>query len=203
MNEQANDSHAAFMEAALKKIETQDRKIEGMVQQISSIPDNNQDIHQLKTSMNELKAEIKNIRFPVKEMQEFSKQLTIGVKLLKEPVTVKTMHHHHISLLVWVTTGLFLALCLSSTGWYITGQKLGGYIANDTKYRLLRLDTAHYPLQLSLDRADSLYQVDPDLRKSVLEREEQRRVNFERLQKAERLKNEAKRLEEAAGRKSN
>lgn len=202
MNEKVNDSHAAFMEVALKKIETQDRKIEGMVQ-ISRIPDNNQDILQLKTSMNELKAEIKNIRFPVKEMQEFSKQLAIGVTLLREPVTVKTLHHHYIPKLVWITAGLFLALCLVSAGWYMTGQRVGGYITNDTKYRMLRLDTAHYLLQLFLDRADSLYRMDPDLRKSVLQTEEQRRVNFERLQKAERLKNEAKRLEEAAGRKSN
>lgn len=200
MNEQVNDSHAAFMEAALKKIETQDKKIADMAQQIGSIPDNSQDIQQLKNSMNELKAEIKNAHFPAREMQEFSKQLTIGVRLLREPVTVKTLHHHHIPKLVWVTAGLFLALCLASTGWYIAGQKLGGYIANDTKYRLLRLDTAHYPLQFSLDRADSLYRVDPDLRKTVLETEEQRRVNFERLQKATRLKDEAKSLEEAAGR---
>ncbi|WP_341838608.1 DUF2730 family protein [Chitinophaga pollutisoli] len=201
MNEQVNDSNAAFMEAALKKIEAQDKKIADMAQQIGSIPDNRQDIQQLKTGMNELKAEIKNVRFPVREMQEFSKQLTIGVKLLREPATVKTLHH--IPKLAWVTAGLFLAFCFASTGWYITGQKLDGYIANDTKYRMLRLDTAHHSLQLSLDRADSLYQVDPDLRKSILETEEQRRVNFERLQKAERLKNEAKRLEEAAGRKSN
>jgi len=201
MNEQVNASHAAFMETALKKIETQDKKIADMSQQISSIPDNSQDIKHLKTGMNELKAEIKNARFPVSEMQEFSKQLTIGVRLLKEPVTVKTLHHHHIPKLVWATAGLFLALCLASTGWYIACQKLGGYIANDTKYRLLRLDTAHYSLQLSLDRADSLYQVAPDLRKSVLETEEQRRVNFERLQKAEQLKAEAKKLEKAAGRK--
>ncbi len=170
-----------------------------MAQQIGSIPDNRQDIQQLKTGMNELKAEIKNVRFPVREMQEFSKQLTIGVKLLREPVTVKTLHHHHIPKLVWITAGLFLALCLASTGWYMTGHKLGGYIANDTKYRLLRLDTARYPLQLSLDRADSLYRVDPDLRKSVLETEEQRQVNFERLQKAERLKRDAEELEKAAG----
>lgn len=199
MNEQVNDSHAAFMEAALKKIETQDKKIADMFQQISSIPDNSQDIQHLKTGMNDLKAEIKNARFPVREMQEFSKQLTIGVKLLKEPVTVKTLHHHYIPKLVWITAGLFLALCLVSAGWYMTGQKLGGYIANDTKYRLLRLDTAHYPLQLSLDKADSLYHIDPDLRKFVLETEEQRRVNFERLQKAERLKRDAEELEKAAG----
>lgn len=79
----------------------------------------------------------------------------------------------------------------------MTHKKLSGYIANDTKYRLLRLDTAHHSLQLFLDRADSSYQVDRDLRKTAAETEEQRRVNFERLLKAERLRNEATRLENA------
>lgn len=201
MNEQVNDSNTAFMEVALKKIEAQDKKIADMAQQIGTIPNNSQDIEHLKTGMNELKAEIKKAHFPVREMQEFSKQLTIGVKLLREPVTVKTWHHHHIPKLVWITAGLFLTMCLVSAGWYMTGQRLERYIANDTKYRLLRLDTARHPLQLSLNRADSLYRVDPDLRKSVSETEEQRMVNFERLQKAARLKDEAKSLEEAARRK--
>lgn len=83
----------------------------------------------------------------------------------------------------------------------MTHKKLSGYIANDTKYRLLRLDTAHHSLQLFLDQADSSYQIDPDLRKTVAETEKQRRVNFERLLKAGRLRNEAKMLEEAVGRK--
>ncbi len=81
----------------------------------------------------------------------------------------------------------------------MTSKRLAGYKANDTKYRMLRLDTVHYRLQFFLDRADSLYRVDPDLRKSVLETEEQRRINFERLQRAERLKEEAKKLEKEVG----
>ena len=194
MNEQVNESHAACMEAALKKIETQDKKIADMSQQISSIPNNSQDIQQLKTSMNELKAEIKNARFPVREMQEFSKQLTIGVKLLREPVTVKTLHHHHIPKLVWITAGLYLALCLTSAGWYMTGHKLAGYIANDTKYRYLKLqqDTA---LLLLLYRTDSLQQIRPGfLRDSIIQEENARKRDYELSQEAAVLEQEAKAL---------
>lgn len=41
----------------------------------------------------------------------------------------------------------------------------------------------------------------PDFREKVLETEEEYRLNFERLQKAERLKTKAKSLEKAAGKK--
>jgi hypothetical protein len=104
------------------------------------------------------------------------------------------MHHHHIPKLIWISAGLFIALCLVCT-------KLDGFIANDTKYRHLRLDTAHKSLQLYLDQLDSVYKAHPDFREKVLEREEEYRLNFERLRKAERLKKEAKNLEKAAGKK--
>lgn len=82
-------------------------------------------------------------------------------------------------------------------GWYLTGSRLAGYIANDTKYRYLRLDTAQKGLQFYLYHIDSLYATYPDLRKKMLQTEEQYRINFERLQRAERLKAEAKDLEKS------
>jgi hypothetical protein len=194
MNEQVNDSHAAFMEAALKKIETQDKKIADMAQQIGSIPDNNQDIQQLKTGINELKAEIKNARFPVREMQEFSKQLTISAKLLREPVTIKTQHHHDIPKLIWITAGLFLALCLTSAGWYMTGQKMEGYKANDIKYRYLKLQQDSN-LLLLLYRTDSLQQARPGfLRDSVIQEENARHRDYALSRKAAGLEQKANTL---------
>lgn len=74
-------------------------------------------------------------------------------------------------------------------------------MANDTKYRQLRLDTAQKSLQIYLDQVDSLYIARPDMRKIVLEKEEEYQTNFERLQKAEQLKAEAKELERPVKRK--
>jgi len=82
-------------------------------------------------------------------------------------------------------------------GWYLAGSRLAGYIANDTKYRYLRLDTAQKGLQFYLYHIDSFYATYPDLRKKMLQTEEQHRINFERLQRAERLKAEAKDLEKS------
>lgn len=63
-------------------------------------------------------------------------------------------------------------------------NKLDGYLANDTKYRRLKSDTTQKGLQLYLYRLDSLYDFQPDMRKVVLEIEEEHRQNFERLQKS-------------------
>jgi hypothetical protein len=125
----------------------------------------------------------------------------LATDLLKQPPVNKVIHHHHIPKLIWISVGLFVALCLVCSGWYVTGTKLDGFVASDTKYRQLRLDTAHKSLQLYLDQLDSVYKTHPDFRERVLETEEEYRLNFERLQKAERLKTEAKSLEKAAGRK--
>ena len=59
----------------------------------------------------------------------------------------------------------------------------------------MKLDTTQKSLQLFLDRIDSLYKAHPDMRKVVLEAEEQKRINFDRLAKAQRLKAEAIELE--------
>ena len=116
---------------------------------------------------------------------------------------VGQVHHHHIHKLIWITSGLFLAYSLVCSGWYNTGNKLDDYVANDTKYRYLRLDTAQKGLQLHLDHVDSLYNTQSDMRKTVLETQEEYLQNFERLSKAERLKAEAKDLEKEAQRKWN
>ncbi len=70
----------------------------------------------------------------------------------------------------------------------MTESKLDRYIANDTKYRQLRLDTSIRSLQHYLDRIDSMYDARPDMRRDVLETEERNRENFKRLEKAEQLK---------------
>ena len=70
-------------------------------------------------------------------------------------------------------------------------------MTNDTKYRRLRLDNTKRELQIYLDKIDSLYIARPDMRKIVLEKEEEYQINFEQLQKAERLKVEAKIIEKS------
>jgi hypothetical protein len=62
----------------------------------------------------------------------------------------------------------------------------------------MRLDTTQRSLQIYLDRIDSLYDTHPDMRKVILKAEKQKRINFERLERARHLKAEAKALGKAA-----
>jgi hypothetical protein len=114
---------------------------------------------------------------------------------------VITIHEHRLSTKIWLTAGFFLVLCLACSGWYNTANKLDNYIANDTKWRYLKLDTARKSFQIYLLSIDSFYNSSVDLRKTVLEQEEQNRLNFERLQQAAQLKAQAKELEMKAKKK--
>ncbi len=199
MNEQNNNTSAAFMEVTTRKVEGQDKKIAAIEEKIKDIPANTELLQKVLNSVDRLRSDIKEASLMPDKLGQFSNRLELATDLLKQPPINKVVHHHHISKLIWISVGLFIALCLVCSGWYITSTKLDGFVASDTKYRHLRLDTAHKGLQLYLDHLDSAYKAHPDFREKVLKTEEEYRLNFERLQKAERLKTEAKILEKAAG----
>lgn len=201
MNEQTSNTNAAFMEVTSRKVDGQDKKIAAIEEKIQNISDNTELIQKLISTVEGLQDEVKCSRIPAEKIQVFSARLDIATSLLKQPVQNKVLHHHHVPKVIWIAVGLFFVLALVSSGWFMTSNKLDSYIANDTKYRALRLDTAKRSLQLYLDRADSSYNARQDMRKAVLETEEEYRQNFERLQRAERLKAEAKDLEKAAKKK--
>ncbi len=153
------------------------------------------------SAIHRLRDDLKESRFPIEKLQSLSSRLDTVMSLLREPVENKVLHHHHVPKIIWITAGLFITLALISSGWYITANKLDSFIGNDTKYRQLRLDTSKQGLQIYLDKIDSLYVTRPDMRKIVLEKEVEYQINFERLQKAARLKAEAKYLENEAKQK--
>jgi len=201
MNDQNNNTSAAFMEVTTRKVEGQDKKIVAIEEKIRDIPANTELLHKVLSSVDELRCDIKEASLRTDKVIQFLNWLEIATDLLKQAPVNKVVHHHHIPKLIWISVGLFIALCLVCSGWYVTSTKLDGFVASDTKYRHLRLDTAHKSLRLYLDQLDSAYKTHPDFREKVLETEEEYRLNFERLRKAERLKTEAKNLEKAAGRK--
>lgn len=196
MNEQENTG-AAFMQVAINKIEGQDKRIAAVEERVNNIPDNTQAFQKIMSTIEGLRNEVKTNYFSSKTLEEFTETINESIGIYKELVKRKIVHHHHVPKVIWITAGLFIAFALVCAGWYSTSNKLDGYIANDTKYRQLRLDTANQPLQSYLNYADSLYNLDPDVRNNVIKSEEINSNNFERLQRAERLEAEAKELESA------
>src|SRR5665213_657002 len=134
MDEQSNNTNAAFMEVTSRKVEGQDRKITAIEEKMKNIPEQTELIRKLIGTVEELRADAKNSHFPTESIREFSKQLAAGVTLLKRPVESKVLHHHHVPKIILITSGLFIILALVSAGWYMTSDKLYRFEDSDTKY---------------------------------------------------------------------
>lgn len=191
MTEETMQTNEAFMDIAVKKMEEQDKRIGELAGQLNNSLQNSGDSQMVKQCIDELRTEIKNIQLPTKEIQGLSAWLKVAASLLAQPAKREVLHHHHVPKIIWIAAGLFLILCITFSGWYMTANKLNMYTANDTKYRYLKLDTASVGLQKYLDLADSLYRSNIDLRQKVLKEEELNSKHGEMLQKARRMESEA------------
>ncbi|MEP6725004.1 MAG: hypothetical protein ABJC98_04265 [Bacteroidota bacterium] len=159
-------------------------------------------------NMEKIAVKVQDTSLPNNELRELLGQLEKNRLLLQNPIPQKIIHHHYVPKIIWIAAGLFVAVALVAAGWYMTACKLDGYIASDTKYRYLKLDTGNIYLQKLLYRVDSLSRNNASMRDAVVNKEEENQNNFELLQKAsqmnaeaENLKADAKKLKEKAGRK--
>ncbi len=162
----------------------------------------------IKNGLEKLESIAHRVSFPGKAIQELYRKLSAVSSQLSQPLQQKVEHHHHVHKIIGITAGLFIIVCFLCLSWYNTGQKLAGFRENDTKYRLLRLDTAFTPMQRYLDKVDQAYTRNPKLRDSVIAKEEENKRNMELLieaynknREAERLKSEASEIRKAAGQK--
>lgn len=167
------------------EVKEQHGKIQQVIdnQQQQKLTENNT-VAVVKREAEKLGYIISNQNFPTKEIEALRQELSILREQLSEPLIQKLEHHHHVHKIIIATGVLFIAVCLLCCGWYNTSQKLGQFQGNDTKYRLMRLDTAFTPLQRYLDKVDQAYTNNPGLRDSVITKEEENKRNRELLLEA-------------------
>lgn len=199
MDSETNCGSNAFMEVAINKIEKQDKRIENIEAFIKKQTENNAEVKQLVAAIGSLKEDVHNAGLSEKKMSALSTQIDALLDKLSSAPVQKVEHHHHVPKIIWATAILMVTLCTVCAGWFYTGRKLNSFMANDTKYRAIKLDTAHKSLQQYLDDIDSVYTKNPDMRSAVIQKEKEYQANFYRLQKALLLKEEAKKLERDAG----
>ena len=185
----------AFMSVTSRKILEQDKKIEVIQTSMNQLRGNENVLQDYFKEIKALYLKIEKTFQVNKQMLDLSKQLEITYQKLQQPAISQQVHHHHFPKIFFATVGLFWAVCLVSSGWYVTGSKLNEYMANDTKYRLLQLDTSNRNIKKYLAYADSMYKSTENLRKLVIEKEDEQQKNIEKLLRANRLKAEAKNLE--------
>jgi len=193
MNEVLIGSLIDKVDAQERKIGIQESQINELREKASTTPEITEAVSQFKTALEGLRADIKKLSFPEKEMRQLSANLETTMLILKQPVKKEITHHHHATKTIWIAAALFLIVCLVSTGWYNTYKNLEMYKANDTKYRYVKL--YGWPsLNRWLGQIDSAYIVNGNMRKAVIAREELNQRNFEMMQKSAELEKEAKEL---------
>ena len=194
MEQNKDTTKEVSMEITSNKIAKQEKRFEIIEEQLKAFADNKVMLAEAIHSIELWKKEIIKSTISIEVFELFSSRLNKNNHLLEQTAKTKVQHHHHIPKLIWITAGLFISLALALSGWYATSQKANEFIANDTRCRYLKLDTTQY-LQVYLYRVDSLYKTMPDMRKYVFEEEKRLQKNFEKLQKAKKLRGEAKGLE--------
>lgn len=155
-------------------------------------------IDELKSVIAQLNKNAIGVTAAFNLIKEVSGKMERYTRILENPVEKKEHHIHHFRWPLGVAIGVFLLLAVSVCGLYVNHQKLNQYIANDTKYRSLKLmddkDLQHYLLL-----SDSLYRVSPDMRKEVLGQEATHERKLELLIEAREKRREAEELERRAG----
>jgi hypothetical protein len=156
----------------------------------------------LKSGLSQLNNNARTILDASGRMSDLSKKLDRCTHALENPAEKKEHHIHHFRWPLGVAAGVFLLLVLAISALCINHQKLEQYIANDTKYRSLKL-IRNKDLELLLYSDDSTYLANPKMRKNVKELETNREKRIELLLEAKEkqeelddLKRKAKRIAE-------
>jgi len=189
-----------FMKSVIETLEAQENKIAEIEAAIKNLPDNTLGVKEIKNVLESINEIVEGISFPIQEMRELSRSIADLRLQLNQPVQNSVKHHHHFPKIAWVTVVFFLALTIVCPGWYATGTALKKYKANDTKYRYLKL-YGNNSLKETLFVTDSLHRIYPDMRDSVIQKEEENRQVFELLQEAKRKEKEAEELKRKANQK--
>jgi hypothetical protein len=177
--------------AALSNNAVQEGEIEEQQKSLLTI------LKELKSALSQLDNNARTILDASDRMSDLSGKLDRCTHALENPVEKKEHHIHHFRWPLGVAVGVSLLLVLTVSGLYVNRQKLQQYIANDTKYRSLKL-IRNKELEALLNSEDSTYLADPGMRKQVLEQKAERDRQLELLQQAREKLREAQELKKRA-----
>ena len=187
-----------LLNTIIDKLSMQSMDIDAIKEKIETLPGNLDALKDLQAQLSSVEKNIQKISFPEKEVRQLSFDLDRATSILQQPLKNEVVNHHHVPRLIWLTAGLLVILCIVCSGWYMTYNKLENYIASDTKYRYLKLDTDKV-LQRMFFITDSLYNLNPKMRDDVIKIEEENKQTTELQQQADKKQKEVDALRLKAG----
>ncbi len=186
-----------LLNTIIEKLSMQSMDVDAIRDKTESLQENLNVLKDLQSQLKSVEKTIQKISFPEKEVKQLSFDLNRTTLILQQPLKNEVIHHHHVPKLVGITATMFLLLCIVCSGWYAAHDKLQNYIANDTKFRYLKLDTDHV-LQKLLLMTDSLYIQNPKMRADVISMEELNNKRIELHLQADEKQKEADELKAKA-----
>jgi hypothetical protein len=181
------------------KIKDHDQKIEVVQKRLDDAPDPASDIKSLKSDVGGLLRSSQNQKLTDEKLEQLKPLLGQAILALRQPVTNTVEHHHHIHKIIWIALSLFLLVCVTAMGWLESNANLRDFVANDLKYRRLKL-TADSASLVYLFRIDSVYAAEPDgFRENVIEEERMKAERLELLDKTQELEHKINSLSKKPG----
>ena len=176
-----------LMETILEKIDQQDKNSQTQEKRLNVAETTLADVPAITKDLDEIRSEVrsmtefdKRVKITDGKLQELSRRLDNVLNILSQPQKTEIHHHHHVPLTLWITASLFFLLCLVSTGWLFTSQKLDQFRANDIKYRYLKVSVDSTATTYLL-HLDSAFVANPDSLQNLVttnERLRQRRLEL-------------------------
>jgi hypothetical protein len=179
-----------LLNTIIDRLNSQAQTIDRLKENVENLPDKFEKLNDIARQTNSIQDNIQKISFPEKELRQLSLSLNQAITIFQRPQKNEVVNHHHVPKLIWITAGLFIVLCLVCSGWYMTSDKLENFVANDTKYRYLKLNS-NPALQKLLSITDSMYHLIPGMRDSVVAIEEEKMQSMELQKQAEEKEKEA------------
>lgn len=175
-----------FKDTMIAKTDQHDNRLSDLESKIVTASEMKEDLEQSRKVLAETKELLTSL--PISRLQILTIALETNTKAHQQPQEIK--HHHHLHWVAYVAGGLFLLLCLFAAGWYMTAGKLDDFVANDTKYRYLKLSNSIEAKKM-IHEADSIFRSNDDLRDWVLIQEENR---SRQVELAESIKSQQQKL---------
>jgi hypothetical protein len=188
-----------LLETLVDKVDGYQKQAREILEKIQALPDYSSTLAQVNQRIDSIEGEIKSIperiSIPEKDLLELQKELRSHWIQLQLPLKQEVRHHHHLSkplIVCLALVGLVMTLIvLLNLAWDQSRQHQDA----DIKYRRMKLFDSPGIVRY-LHYVDSLYLVDPDqMRKGVVQEEDRRQAELERLEKLQEKRGEVRELE--------
>ena len=111
-----------LLNSVIEKVNAQETTIKEMQDVMQKVAGHPDEIEVLQKEVVRLGTILKDVSFPVNEINSLSERITGLNAQLKKPVETKVenFHHHHFPKVIWFTIILIIGLAIICAGWYRT-----------------------------------------------------------------------------------